>query len=474
MRSEDGGLRFAPPAAQGEGSAGGDALHVEASGGAGPLRVDGWWRTRERGYSDAEFLEAVAARERGASLAAGAGAVSGVVRLAERRGADPRDPAALAPLDERQLLARAAWQRRPARDRPRGRPRRARGRGGELGGDLRRGAPLVAHRSGADARRRAPPEAAPLRARARPDLHLGGRHLRARKRRARRAGRVGPELGPRLLVSGARLAPGEAVYGTFGADPDAPDVLGGAASALGVRQRTGRAELFTEEQFGRDPFGLRQARVLGATVEPLRGVSLSLSGERGERLRLDGSVVARSAAAAAVGVVRGPVRLAARGEVRDEGGDAHAAAGASAEWLVRPGASVAARLAWTHGTSAGVEGLGFEASLGGAWRAERLAVVASLARFVEQRPGEARRDGALARLAATTGAARVRAGLGAAVAIQEVAGARDDRLSGQRAGPGPDRRPARRGGRVRAPGAAVGRAARSARRRPRGGRARHP
>ena len=427
-RSEDGGLRFASPAAA---DAGADALHVEANGNAGPVRADAWWRTRERGYSDAEFLEAVAARERGASLSAGAGSVSGVVRLAERRGADPRDPAALARLDERQLLARAAWQ------------------GERLGLAVegvqtsREDAAATAEATSAGARaswrvdpaltvdaahhqklRLSGPAVDPTFTSAGAAFARGSASLGVR-------GGWGPELGPRLLVSGARLAPGEALYGTFGADPDAPDVLGGAASALGVRQRTRGAELFTEEQFGRDPFGLRQARVLGATVEPLRGVTLSLSGERGERLRLDGSVVARSAAAAAIGMVRGSLRLAARGEVRDEGGDGHAAAGASAEWLVRPGASLAARVSWTHGTSAGVEGLGFEASLGGAWRADRLALLASLARFAERRPGEARRDGVLARLAATTaGPARVRAGLGAAVAVQEVAGARADRLSG--------------------------------------------
>jgi len=78
-----------------------------------------------------------------------------------------------------------------------------------------------------------------------------------------------------------------------------------------------------------------------------------------------------------------------------------------------------------------VEGLGFEASLGGAWRRERLGAVASVARIVERRPGEARRDGVLARLAVTADAARrVELGLGTAVAVQEVAGTRGDRLSG--------------------------------------------
>lgn len=427
-RSDDGGLRFAPPAAP---AGGADALHLDARGGAGPVRAEAWWRSRGAGYSDGEFLEGTRALERGASVAAGAGPVSGVVRAADRRGGDPRDPSGLSPLEERQLLGRAGWQ------------------GPRLGLALEgvrfeRDAVSAAGAStsaGALASWRLDPgltvevghHQALAVTGALPDptfTSAGATWARGPASLGVRGG-WGPDLGPRLLVSGARLAPGEAVYGTFGADPDAPDVLAGPASALGVRQRTGRAELFTEEQYGRDLFGLRQARVLGASFRPLAGLTVSLSGERGERLRLDGALVRRQAAAASAGLVRGPVRLAARGEVRDEGGDGHAAAGASAEWWVRPGASVAARLSWTHGRSAGVEGLGLDASLGGAWRADRLALLASVSRFVEQRPGQARRDGVACRLAGTADvAARLRLGLGAAVARQEVAGARDDRLSG--------------------------------------------
>jgi hypothetical protein len=428
VRSDDGGLRWAAPAAPGLSA---DALHLEASGGAGPVRAEAWWRTRERGYSDGEFLEGVTARERGASVAAGAGGVSGLVRVAERRGADPRDPAGLAPLDEKQLLARGAWQ-------------------GERLGLALEGVRL--ERDAVSAAGDATSAGARASWRLDPGLTVDVGHHQALavtgdlpdptftsagatwSRGASSLGvrgGWGPDLGPRLLVSGARLAPGEAVYGTFGADPDAPDVLGGTASALGVRQRTGRAELFTEEQYGRDLFGLRQSRVVGATVSPLTGLTVSLSGERGERLRLDGAVVRRQAAAASAGLVRGPLRLAARGEVRDEGGDGHAAAGGSVEWLVRPGASVAARVSWMHGRSAGVEGLGLDASLGGAWRADRLGLLASVARFVEQRPGLPRRDGVAFRVAGTAdAAARLKVGAGAGLALQEVAGAHDDRLSG--------------------------------------------
>ncbi len=429
-RSDDAGLRFAAPAAP---SRAADAVHLEASGGAGPVRAEGWWREREQGYSDAEFLEAVDARERGASLVAGGAAgVSGLVRVADKRGADPRDPAALAPLEQRQLLARAAWQ-------------------GERLGLAAEGVRLeqegafaggAATSAGARASWRVDPALA-LDVAHHQKLELSGgaqdpTFTSAGATWARGAsslgvrGGWGPDLGPRLLVSGARLAPGEAVYGTFGADPDAPDVLGGGtAGTLGVRQRTGPAELFTEERYGQDLFGLRQSRVLGATVSPLAGLVLSLSGEQGERLRLDDSVVRRSALAAAAGYVRGAVRLAARGEVRDEGGDGNAAAGGSAEWMVAPGASLAARVSWTRGRSAGVEGLGLDASVGGGWRADRIALLASAARFVEQRPGQVRRDGVALRVAATADAsARVRAGAAVGLAFQEVAGASDDRLAG--------------------------------------------
>ncbi len=427
-RSEDGGLAFTPPAAA---AGGADALHLEARGGVGPLRVDGWWRERERGYSDAEFLEAVAARERGARVAAEGERASGSVRYAERRGADPRDPAGLAPLDAKQLVARAAW------------------RGDRLGLALegvhaeREGETTSAEETSAGVRGSWKlDEWLTLDAAHHQKLRIAGDGVDPtftsagatfvqRSSSLSVRGGWGPVLGPRLLVSGARLSPGEAIYGTFGADPDAPDVLSGASSALGVRQRAGGAELFTEEQFERDVFGLRQARVLGASFAPFAGVSVSLSGERGQRLRLDGTVAARSAAAAAASLVRGPVRLSARGELREEGGDAQTAAGGSAEWLVAPGGSLAARVSWTHGTSAGVEGLGFEASLGGALRRERLGAVASVGRVAERRPGEARRDGVVTRLALTADAARrLELGLGGAVAMQEVAGARDDRLSG--------------------------------------------
>jgi hypothetical protein len=427
-RSDD-GMTFVSPAAP---SRTADAVHLEASGGGGPVRAEGWWRERQAGYSDAEFLEAISARERGATVTAGGAAgPSGLVRLAERRGADPRDPTGLAPLDQKQLLARGAWQ------------------GSRLGlaiegvrleqdGEFADGSATSA---GARASWRFDPSLA-VDVAHHQKLELGGD---ARDPTFTSAGATwsqgasslgvrggwGPALGPRLLVSGARSAPGEAVYGTFGADPDAPDVLGGPAATLGVRQRTGAAEVFTEERYGQDLFGIRQTRVLGVTVRPLRGLVLSLSGENGERLRLDDSVVRHSAVAASAGLVRGPVRLAARGEVRDEGGDGHAAAGGSAEWMLAPGRSLAARISWMHGRSAGVEGLGLDASVAGAWRADRAGGLVSAARFVEQRPGQLRREGVALRLAVTADAgARVKGGVAAGVAWQEVAGASDDRVAG--------------------------------------------
>jgi hypothetical protein len=428
-RSDDGGLRFA---AWNAAVTSADALHLEGTAGAGPVRLDGWWRVREGGYSDGEFQEAVLARERGARLALGSDRLGGAVRIADRRGVDPADPAGLAAVEARQLLARAGWQGErlglvlegvDARREDAAGIGEATSAGVRASWKVERGLTLEAghHQkltlSG--------PAVDPTFTSAGVAVEHGKTSLGVR-------GGWGPELGPRVLVAGSRRGKDDTVYGTFGADPDAPDAISGeAASALGVRQRAGATEVFSEEQFGRDVYGLRQSRVLGLGLAPVSGLTLSLSGERGQRLRLDGSIVDRSGAAAAAGWASGPLRVALRGELRDEGGDGHEAAGASAAVLVAPRTTVTARFSWTHGRSAGLEGLALEASLGAAWRGDRLSVLGNVARLVEQRPGRARRDGEVARLAvAGDPVARLRLGAGAAVAIQEVAGARDDRISG--------------------------------------------
>jgi hypothetical protein len=427
-RSDDGGLRFAAPLAPEDAG----ALHLEARGGAGPVRAQAWWRERERGYSDGEFLEAIVARERGATIAVGErGPLGLALQGAERTGGDPRDPTGLAPLTDRRFLARGVWQGDPFGLSVEG-VREERDEQAGSGEATSAGA-----RATWRAARGLTLELAHLQNVARsglardPTFSSAGLTWAGGATTVGIRGGWGPDLGPRLLVSGARVAPGEAIYGTFGADPDAPAVLGGEASALGVRQRAGDAEVFTEERYGRDLFGARQGRVLGATVRPLEGLSLTVSGERGERLRLDDSVVPRTAGAASAGFVRGPLRLAARGEVRREDRDGSAAAGASAEWLVAPGTSLAARAAWTRGTSAGVEGLGLDASLGLGWRGGRASALASATRFIEQRPGAERRDGVLLRAAGTALAgARVTLGVAAAIALQRIADVEADRLSG--------------------------------------------
>lgn len=430
-RSADGGYAFVRSDGGGEGAEA-RALHLEGRGALGPARLEAWWREREAGYSDAEFDEAVAARERGAELSARSGPISGALLLAERRGG-AEEEARLSPLEVRHLVARAGY-------------------GGERlgivleGVHLEREAPRAGEETSAGARAswRVDPALAlelshhqGLRTsgEGRDPTFTGAGATFARGRSALSVrGGWGPTVGPQLLVGGERGGPDEAVYGTFSADPDAPDVLpggGAGASALGARRRAGGAELFTEQQFARDALGLRASRVFGAALEPLRGLRVSLSGERGERLRLDGSRRSRSVAAGALGLVRGPFRLALRGEVRAEGDDVHAGAGAAAEWLAAPGVALALRGSWLEGTLDGVEALGFEAGLSGAYRTDRLSALASVARLANARPGELRRDGVVARLAGTfSPTARLEAGVGAALAIQELAGARDDRLVG--------------------------------------------
>jgi hypothetical protein len=429
-RSVDGGYAFGGAAAGAAEEA--DALHLEARSAAGPVRALGWWRERGAGYSDAEFDEARSARERGGELSAEASGWSGALLFAERRGLDPEDPTGLRFLDVRHLVARAGWAGerlglvlegvRVERDAPR--------RGDETSAGARASwrvdpalAVELAHHQGLRATGAALD----------PTFTSAGATVTQGRSALSVRGGWGPDLGPRLLVSGERGGPDEAVYGTFTADPDAPDVLGGAesASALGARRRAGAAEIFTEEQFARDALGLRASRLFGAALEPLRGLRVSVAGERGERLRLDGSRRARSAAAGTVGLVRGPLRLALRGEVRTEGDDAQAGAGGSAEWVLSRSVVLALRSSWLHGTLDGTEALGFDAALSGAYRSDRRSLLASVARLADMRPGAARRDAVIARLAGTSSiSSRVELGLGAALAVQEVAGGRDDRIVG--------------------------------------------
>jgi hypothetical protein len=199
--------------------------------------------------------------------------------------------------------------------------------------------------------------------------------------------------------------------------------------------------VFTEDQVARDAFGLRTARVFGLSLAPRAGPRLSLSGETGQRLRDDGSYGDRSAVAGVASIVLGDVRLAARGEYRREDEAGQAALGGSAEWLAAPGVALALRASWlegaeprrrtAYGSEPGRDALGLDVSLSGAYRRDAGSVLASVARIIEMRPGATRREGWLARLATTAAAARrLELGLGAALALQEIAGAHDDRIAG--------------------------------------------
>lgn len=429
-RAVDGGYVFGGGSASADREA--DAIHLEARSAAGPVRALGWWRERGAGYSDAEFDETRSARERGAEVSAEEGAWSGALLFAERRGADPDDPAGLRLEETRSVLARAGWAGerfgllveglRAERDAPR--------RGEETSAGVRgswRVEPSLtldlAHHQGIQT----------TGAGLDPTFTSGGATFqRGRSALSVRSG-WGPELGPRLVVAGARGGADEAVYGTFTTDADAPDVLSGeqGASALGARQRAGSAEIFTEEQFARDALGLRASRLFGAAIEPARGLRLSVTAERGERRRPDGSRRERGAVAGVAGLVRGPLRVALRGEVRTEGDDAQAGAGASAEWVASRAVTLGLRSSWLQGEISGREALGFDAAASGAFRSDRRSLLASVARIAEMRPGAARRDAWIGRLAGTASLSRrIELGLGAALAVQEVAGGRDDRITG--------------------------------------------
>ncbi|MFT3916363.1 MAG: hypothetical protein QM704_20495 [Anaeromyxobacteraceae bacterium] len=431
-RSWDGGYRTssATPARAGTSA---DAVHLEGKLDAGPVRLGGWWRERDAGYADGGFEEAGAARERGASLEAGTGPVSGSVVWAERRGAP------LAP----------GFEPANAED-----ARRIVGRGRYGGERLELVAEVVdAERRGAHAGEETG-AGARVRYRLDPRVALDLSHHQGLRttgegvdptftaagvaldlpaaRFQLRAG-WGPELGARLQASGERARGGEAVYGTFTADPDAPSLSTGGAgevAALGARRRAGGTEVFTEERAGRDAFGLRTGRVVGLALVPAPSLRVSMSSERGQRLTPAGELVDRAAYAAAAGAVAGPVRVGLRGELRREGGDGVVAAGGSLEWRPVVPLVLSARAGYTGGTMAGVRARLLDLSGGAALRLGHGALVGTVTRLEEQRPGGLAREGVLGRLAATAELGRLQLGAGAGVAVQRVAGARDDRLSG--------------------------------------------
>jgi hypothetical protein len=166
---------------------------------------------------------------------------------------------------------------------------------------------------------------------------------------------------------------------------------------------------------------------VGASLAPLRGLTLTVTAERGARLLPDGGDVERTGAAGAASLVRGPFRLALRGEARREGGDAQVATGGSAEWRAAERLTLSTRAAWAHAAGP-VEALAFEAAAGAALRLDRGSLLASVARLADMRPGAIRRDALVTRLAGTVDvAARLALGGGAAIGWQREEGVRDDR-----------------------------------------------
>jgi len=430
LRSQDGGFSAAAPAVPGGATGRATAIHASGQGEVRGVAWSAWWRERGEGYSDGTWLEARPARERGAEVGGAAGPVRLRLGYAERRGTDERDPAGLTPLDRRRATARA---------------------GGEVGAVTLTGE-LLHDRD--EALGGAHQTAAGLSAgwRAAPGLGLEVSHIQAfttsgaataltftgagatlawREGRLALRGGWGPDLGPRLVLAGERRDPGGDVYGTLGADPAAPWRGAATGSVLGARSQAGPVELFTEEQVAEDRLGLRAGRVVGAAIRPASGLRLSVQAERGERLVPGGPARARSGAGASAALEQGPVTLTARGEVLVEGGEDRLAARGAASWAASSRLTLALHALVARGTVAGRRAEDLDAALGLAWRGDGRAALLTLARLETDRPETARREAWLVTTAATAAAGpRLRLGLGARLAVQRIAGVRDDRVAG--------------------------------------------
>ncbi len=437
-RSLDGGLTSGLPVPQA--TAGDrDAFHLEARGAAAGARYGAWWRERPQGYSDSSHLETRNAFERGASVAYSGGPAEVSAAYAGRHGADPRDPSGAAPLDAYEARGRAGYRfgdLRLVAEVVDSHVEAAGETGSQVSGGLRadlRVAPWVtldASHHQSLSRDGSGPAAVDA------TFSAVGATASLRDSSVSARGGWGPALGPRLLFSGEQRGPGEVTYGTFSVDPDAPAVFRESVSAMGARRREGDAEIFTEEQFARDPFGLRTARVAGAAIEPLRGLRISASAESGSRLRLDDTLVDRRAVAGAASLVRGSLRLAARGELRSEGADRQAVAGAAAEWRATARLTLSGRGSWSNGSAARRRAYLTDVSVGCAYRSDAWSLLAKLAGISELPPasrldGGVQRDTGLASLALTLGlGSRVALGMGANLGLTRLAGAKEDLASG--------------------------------------------
>jgi len=431
LRSLDGGFSAAaapvpPPAAPG----GARALHASGHGEAAGVGWSAWWRERGAGYSDGTWLEARAARERGAEVGGAAGPLRLRLGWAERTGSDERDPSGATPLDRRRGAVRASGEVGPVT------------LTGELLHDRDEGlAPAHQTAAGLSAAWRAAPalglELSHLQALATsgPATALtftgAGATLRWGDGSLALRGGWGPDLGPRLLLAGERRDPGGAVYGTLGADPIAPSRGGATGSVVGARSEAGPVTLFTEEQVAEDRQGLRAGRMVGAAVRPAAGLRLSVQAERGERLVPGGPARLRSGAGASAALERGPFAFAARGEVLEDGSADRFAASGSASWAATPRLSLALHGLVARGRVEGRRADDLDASLGLAWRGDGRAALLTIGRLETERPEVARREAWLVSGAATAAAGeRLRLGLGARLAVQRLGGVRDDRLAG--------------------------------------------
>lgn len=424
--SLDGGFSFAAPALPGGGAT---ALHLSAEGRAGPASFAGWWRERPRGFSDGRLAEPVDARERGALAQGAIGPAALRLEWAERTGADPRDPTGATQLDSARAHGSATWGVGPV----------------ELTVDalherLRR--PVSGEQSAVGAHaawrtsRALTLEASHLQA-----VDLAGEAVDATFTAAGgsirhgpatlglRAG-WGPELGPRLVATGGWGDAEESLYGTLSVDPAGAGVGEAQGSVVGGRQRVRGGTLFTEERVARDPLGLRVGRVAGATLDVARGLKLSLSGERGERLRLDGSTVARGAGGVAASWAAGAVRVDGRAELRSEGSGEQWVGGGGLQWEATRRLTLAAGALLADGELSGRAARTLEGWLSAAWRSDPVSVLARVARVEDHRDGIADRDATLGALAVTARAwRRLRVGVGLDAADQRISGADDDRLA---------------------------------------------
>jgi len=432
-RSSDGGVVHAAPdpAALPQGDR--DAWHLEGHGEAGGARYAAWWRERPKGYSDSSHLEAQDALERGASARWSGGGAEVSALYAEVRGADPRDPTGLGALSQREVRGRAAYALSDVTVAAEalGSEATASGQGGSqtsagVRADWRTspGLTLGASYHQSLSRQGSGPAAV--------DVTYGGLDARLSGKEGSLSAQAGwgPGLGPRLLVGGERSGPGETTYGTFSVDPDAPSLVRESASAFGVRRTEGSAEIFSEEQFARDALGIRASRVSGVALEVVPGLRLSARAEAGDRLRLDGSMASRRALGGAAAWIGRALRLAGRGEVREDGGLHQYVAGATAEWRATERLRLSALGTWTR-TLGDVGASSLDSVVGCAWRGEKVLLLAKVAAVSDRRPAGAGRDTGLASIAATFDLAPVLAvGLGASYGANRLAGARQDLAAG--------------------------------------------